>query len=714
MKFSRLIVPIVIALVALAIVVTSAPKQSAPATAGSQQTTAASADSPIESPTAMSASDNDLVPRYAPGQKRRYLVFSKTVSESSLLTQDDPLRVTSEIFLIFTIECVAQNAEHTELVLTYERIRSSSLSKELSLRSDTKFDTDSGQENSSVAYLRAIGVPITITLDSSFEIESAEHDVNDFDETVNAFRVSLFLLNINGIRHYLDLLFAHTAEQSDVQPGEPWTRHIQYEGHTSNRWIETEHTLIESSDGIAQLAFTGFIQNSEFDEEFPDPDDAPEFPNLEGTYEWSVRDGSLRSAESNETFARESFVTADLRSYSNGQTNTVIRQIDESFELDQVLEQLTRTDPALGPRPAGAANIDRLVNRAKNQMKVPALGAAIVNSSQLLAFGIIGERNIDTKEPIRTDDRFNLGFVSANVSATAIGTLVSDGVLEWDAPIPSAVFPSLHESYAGITLAQLLGARAGLPGFNTSVAPEYEALAGIRGDATSYRHDAITRILGAEPATEPGSGISTSAASTAAAVVLAEQATGKSWDDIIHEAIIAPLHIRTAQFDWPTTVGTPDQPQGHILYGESLGPIALGGAPAFDPLRRPATGLSLSLEDFARFASHELAALNGSSDMLAKADALRIHDAPDGKVAMNWILMPGPNGITIHWNGSMSGGFTSVVMLVPEYDLGVVVVANSSGALNGLRDFAFELLRQDPRINVRSSRVVPTIEPAIE
>lgn len=724
MKFSRIIVPLVIVLVAVALLYTASP----PPASNTATNDATPSAQPASARQPVRVDDRDLAPKWNTGEKRRYLVFTRTQAENTSPGQDAPVRNSSELFLIFTLECVERNESGATLTLTYDRIRSTFRSPRTSIRSDTARDPAPPDDlapdrvNSSVAYKRTIGVPVTLTLDEDLALVSASHRQEDFDDTIAAQRVGLYLLSEDGIRNSFGLIFSHTAEQSDVGVNETWQRYTQYEGPASNRWIDTEHFVIESEGGVAQIAITGTVQTAPYTEDVPDPDEAPEFPNLEGTYTWSIIEGSLFQAEITETFENESDVaTGEVAALlgesvtvaSEGRTNTVIRRVGEDFDLDELLDGVSTVPPAEGPRPEHAAVLDQEVLRARGQLKVPALGVAVVNAEGIVAFGIIGERNIDTGESVRTDDLFNLGFVTSNLTASAIAKLVTDGALSWDTAFTSEQIPGLSPAFAGANVTTLLQSRAGVPGFNTVNADEYAGLGELRGSATEQRLEAARRILSAEPATEPGA-YATSAASRALAVALAEQATGKPWADLFHESLAAPLGLTSALFDWPATSATPDQPQGHIVSGSALAPLPLGRVPGFDPLRRPATALSMNLEDFATYASHELRALNGNSDLISQDNAEHVHAAPDGRVAMSWVPLPTPSGYSVHWNGSISGGFSSAIVLVPDLELGVVAVANAGNALNGLRDFAFELLRRDPRLGATGSTVGPRVTPTID
>jgi len=185
----------------------------------------------------------------------------------------------------------------------------------------------------------------------------------------------------------------------------------------------------------------------------------------------------------------------------------------------------------------------------------------------------------------------------------------------------------------------------------------------------------------------------------------------RSWNTLFHEQFLARLNMRSARFGWPATTATPDEPLGHLRAGEGTSPILPGQSPAFDPLRRPATGLSLSLEDLAKFASHELAALRGDSPILSRESAERLHFAPDGRLAIGWIHDTSSTGWKIHWNASMAGGFTSAIFLVPQLDLGVVVVMNAGDGLNTARALAIQLLSEDNRFKLAAPEDVgPSME----
>lgn len=723
MKFTRRIVPLALVIVAVVLVINSSPTSTAPkqpppdaATDGNAETGesfgalndgtesigAAPDASEPDGPVFDEAGDGpfDLSPQYEPDDRRRYLAIVRTEAEMRNDMGEPSTPQRSQLYIVCTIETVSRDETGTELTLTYDRIRSSTNAPNLSLNTDTRLDIDKPVNTIPGSYRRIIGVPVTIRLDAEGAIVSAQSELSDYGAEKDMFALARYMLLRDGIMYYLGPVFMHREAQESVHVYEPWTRYLEpYVGPLLKRWLETEHTLLSVEGDVANLTYTGFVQTADEEADFPDPEQTPLEPNLEGSYRWSIGDGSLIEADTVERFDR----VTELRNQrgtvdASGEIKASIRRVNETFTLDELLNDLADIGRAEGPRPEGSANIDQLAARAAARADQPAIGVAGVTKDGIAAFGIRGIRNSDTRENIRTDDLFNVGFVTTNMVGTAIGAMVDAGVLRWDMTLPDALASAAHEGYRDVTLEMFLANRGGVVGFNQSIDPEYETLPDLVGEARDQRLDALRVILANPPAYEPGTETRTSAASVAVAVAIAEQATGRRWRDLFHEYLLGPSGMRSPRFGWPSTNTNPDMNRGHLRPTDRPVPIGVDDVSPFDPIRRPATGLSMTLEDLAKYTAHELDALAGESDLLSKETAERLHTAQDGQRSVNWQHGTLQSGRRIQWNRTIAGGFSTVVILMPELNIGACAVSNAGDGADACVTLAMQVLLQDQRM----------------
>jgi CubicO group peptidase (beta-lactamase class C family) len=142
------------------------------------------------------------------------------------------------------------------------------------------------------------------------------------------------------------------------------------------------------------------------------------------------------------------------------------------------------------------------------------------------------------------------------------------------------------------------------------------------------------------------------------AAMLAEQRTGKPWEQLMAEEVFTPLGLASAGFGPPPApdASTPAQPVGHrnaLLGGQA---VAHGAAPEDDSpaVLGPAGRVHMALSDLTAFGLAHARGLAGSPDAprdyLPAASWSILHTPPAGSdYAIGWIRRP--DGTSWH-NGS--------------------------------------------------------------
>ncbi|HMJ79042.1 MAG TPA: serine hydrolase domain-containing protein, partial [Iamia sp.] len=173
------------------------------------------------------------------------------------------------------------------------------------------------------------------------------------------------------------------------------------------------------------------------------------------------------------------------------------------------------------------------------------------------AFGLADQ---DEERPNTVDTVFSIGSVSKAVTAAAVFALVDDGQLRLD-QTAGEVLPELEGAAAAVTIEQLLLHTSGLQGGHGQ---DHEPLS---------RDDAIAAISGLESAFPPGTDSLYSNAGYTLLALVAEEASGRPYRDLIAERLLALPDGSTAGGFWD---GEPAAP----------GPRAVGyhddGAPGAD------------------------------------------------------------------------------------------------------------------------------------
>jgi CubicO group peptidase (beta-lactamase class C family) len=308
---------------------------------------------------------------------------------------------------------------------------------------------------------------------------------------------------------------------------------------------------------------------------------------------------------------------------------------------------------------------------------VPGVAAAVVHKGEIVALGVAGVRTRGRPEKITLADRFHIGSDTKAMTAMLCGILVDEGKLKWEQTL-GETFPdvrdSMHSQYRTVTLEQLLTNRSGAPG-DLEKGPLWGRLWRYRGTPTAARRLLLEEFTAKPPAAPPGEKFIYSNAGFTMAGHMAEQVTGRSWEDLMREKIFRPLGMTTAGFGPPGTRSRNDQPRGHDADGSPVEP----GPAADNPVAIGPAGIAhCSIGDWAKFAAVNLPS---AKTKLVKPETLqKLHTPVPGetKYAMGWIVaddQPWAGGPALTHAGSNTM-WLAVAWLAPNKDLAILVACN--------------------------------------
>ena len=322
------------------------------------------------------------------------------------------------------------------------------------------------------------------------------------------------------------------------------------------------------------------------------------------------------------------------------------------------------------------------IEALRQQGNIPALGAAILNSQKVMAIAVAGNRRADCDTPAATDDLFHIGSCTKAMTATLMARLVDAGKLRWNQTIGetfSDLRTTMHEAYYSVTLEQLLYHRGGLPEDREPDMGLQARLWALKGDRRVARRRAIALVLERPPATPPGSKMLYSNFGYMVAGAMAEQATGKSWEELMRLWLFEPLRMQRVGFGAPGSTGErPDQPRGHL--GSSCTPVEPGTLFADNPpVLGPAGTVHCSLRDWARFVRLHLQLARGKASVFLKAEtAAKLHADPYKQgYAMGWgVAQPEWAKGTLLIHAGSNSMWYAIAAVAPGLDRAWLIVAN--------------------------------------
>jgi len=344
---------------------------------------------------------------------------------------------------------------------------------------------------------------------------------------------------------------------------------------------------------------------------------------------------------------------------------------------------------------------DQLVQGMIDAWKVPGLAVAIVKDGQVVYEKGFGYRDTEKKLPVTPDTLFAIGSSSKAFTTFVMGTLVDEGKLDWDKPV-TTFLPGfrLHDRVATeqLTPRDMVSHRSGLPRHDLSWY-----------NATELSRKELVERLPYMEATYPlRSRWQYNNFMFLTAGYLVEQVTGKSWEDNVRERIFQPLGMTSSNFSVHDSQKAADFALPYREEDDKVGLI---------PFREitnmgPAGSINSSIRDMAKWVQvHLSGGKAGDRQLIGPATLIDIHsphmvltemperpELSQTSYGLAWFIDTYRGHQRVSHGGNIDG-FSALVTLLPNDDLGMVILTNMDG--NGVpellvRHTVDRLLKLDP------------------
>jgi CubicO group peptidase (beta-lactamase class C family) len=322
--------------------------------------------------------------------------------------------------------------------------------------------------------------------------------------------------------------------------------------------------------------------------------------------------------------------------------------------------------------------LDRLVEELEIQrqtLHVPGMAIAIVKDDDIILAHGFGVSNLETETPVTPETIFAIGSSTKAFTSTLVGMLVDEGKIYWDDPVTDYLpyfemnIKSNNEE-AEITIADLLSHRTGFVRmgilFASGKIPREEIL-----------HDATA----AEPWAEFREQFYYSNVMYMAAGVAAEEITGTDWETLIHERIFEPLGMESSTTSIIEAQEDPRLSLGY-LWDEDLQEYRYKQMINVDNIG-PAGSINSNVIDMAQWVRLQLGTGEYQRQRMISEEQLletwksHIEIAEGVSYGLGWMIREW-QGQTVIEHGGNVDGFTAQVALLPESDLGFVLLTNAS------------------------------------
>ena len=334
------------------------------------------------------------------------------------------------------------------------------------------------------------------------------------------------------------------------------------------------------------------------------------------------------------------------------------------------------------------ADLDAYVAHDMKTFDVPGIALAIVKDGQVVLAKGYGVRKLGDAAPVDEDTLFGIGSNTKAFTAAALATLVDEGKISWDDKVYERLRGfQMYDPYVSheMTIRDLLTHRSGM-GLG-----EGDLL--FWPHTTYTREDIIYRLRFMKPASSFRSHYAYDNLMYIAAGQIIPAVTGKSWEEYIREKILQPLGMKTTNLS--TTAFRPgdDYAWPHSKVDGKLQTIPFqdldnaGPAGAINSsVAEMAKWIMLQLNHgkfpgreerlFSEAQSHEMWTAQTLTPISTEDSPLAALRPKFSAYALGWGIRDYHGRRLVGHSGGVSG-FVTRVLLVPEENLGMVILTNA-------------------------------------
>ncbi|MGA9277882.1 serine hydrolase [Ilumatobacter sp.] len=327
--------------------------------------------------------------------------------------------------------------------------------------------------------------------------------------------------------------------------------------------------------------------------------------------------------------------------------------------------------------------LDGIVERVMADTGVPGVAVGVVYDDELVYAQGYGVRSVDADDPVDANTVFQLASLSKPISSTVMSGLVGQETFEWDDPvIEYAPQFALDDEWVTehVTFADLFSHRSGLPGgaagndleqigFDRDTILPLLAFVPIDGFRETYSYSNWAMTLGAE---------------------IGGIAAGSDWETVSDDVLFGPAGMDNTSMRHEDFLAEDNRAELHVPRGDGEWVADFPRDP--DP-QAPAGGVSSNVIDLAEWMRIQLGGGELDGEAIIDGEALSQTHVPHitsrppvppnggqaGLYGLGWGINTEFGGL-VTWahSGAFSNGANTTVKLVPQENLGIVVLSNGA------------------------------------
>lgn len=324
-------------------------------------------------------------------------------------------------------------------------------------------------------------------------------------------------------------------------------------------------------------------------------------------------------------------------------------------------------------------NLDPVIEKAIADYQIPGVAVGVVVDGHVVYAKGFGYRDLEEKLPMTPDTLLSIGSCTKAFTGFVAGTLVDEGLLHWD-QLMIDLIPEfrLWDQYAtqNVTLRDLLTHRSGMPRHD-----------GAWYNSKLTRAQLMSRLRYLEPSTDIRERYQYNHIMYSTAGYALERICNKSWEQLVRERILVPLHMTNTNFSFAEMQQSSNFAHPYL---EKKG--VLKKIPGRDvSLIGPAASINSSINELVNWVQLHLNEGTYGKQVLISPTTLQEIWAPQTIVpevpettdtlmhayGIGWNIYAYRSLYSVMHHGATEG-YTCTITFVPKEKVGVIVLCNKN------------------------------------
>lgn len=317
------------------------------------------------------------------------------------------------------------------------------------------------------------------------------------------------------------------------------------------------------------------------------------------------------------------------------------------------------------------ANLTKRIEEERKKQHIPGVAIAVIKDDKVVFAQGFGYSDIETKQRVTPETLFAVGSTTKAFTATLIGMLADESKMSWDDPVTKHIPEFRLKVDTGdekVTVRDLLCHRTG-----------FTRMGILWAASVLTRQEVIEHAATAKPYADFRETFLYNNVMYMAAGHAAGKAAGSDWESLVATRILNPLNmsdsttsITDAQIDKRLAKGYTWNEDKQMHKRLPMRKLDLIG---------PAGSINSNVKDMAQWVRFQLGKGEYKGNRLLSSEAhaetwkQQIEMTPGVGYGLGWMLREWNGNKVIEHGGSIDG-FAAQVALLPEHNLGFVLLAN--------------------------------------